>query len=106
MSIYEELGIRPHRITDTLKTDEEIKLLLEECANENDDELLLHVLGKLAKEMGMTELSRASGISREHLYKALAPEGNPSYKTLCAVLDALGLRFRIERKPDYEEAHT
>jgi DNA-binding phage protein len=36
-----------------------------------------------------------AGISRESLYRALSPKGNPTLKTLVAVLKAVGLRLSI-----------
>jgi len=38
----------------------------------------------------------AAGISREALYRALSPKGNPTLKTLLAVLRTVGLRLSVE----------
>jgi probable addiction module antidote protein len=35
-------------------------------------------------------------MSRQGLYKALAPDGNPSFETVVKVTQALGFDFRIE----------
>lgn len=42
---------------------------------------------------GMTEVARKAGLSRESLYRALSPKGNPTLRTLHKVINAAGLRF-------------
>jgi len=41
----------------------------------------------------MAQLARKTGIAREGLYKALAPDGNPSLGTVLKVMKALGLKL-------------
>lgn len=41
----------------------------------------------------MAQLARDTGLSREGLYKALSPEGNPEFSTVVKVINALGLRL-------------
>ena len=55
-------------------------------------------LGIVARSEGMTAIARRTGVARQALYHALSEAGNPTLATLTAVLDALGLRMRIERK--------
>lgn len=42
---------------------------------------------------GMGAIADRSGLSRESLYRAISPDGNPTLKTLTAVIHATGLRF-------------
>lgn len=44
---------------------------------------------------GMARIARESGIAREALYRALSPTGNPTLKTLLAVLHAVGMRLSV-----------
>jgi probable addiction module antidote protein len=44
---------------------------------------------------GLGAVAAAAGISRESLYRALSPKGNPTLKTLVAVLKTVGLRLSI-----------
>lgn len=81
---------------DYLKTDEEIRLYLEACIEERDPELLAAALGDVARARNMTALAKKVGLTRAGLYKALSPAGNPSFVTVARVIDALGLRLRIE----------
>jgi probable addiction module antidote protein len=41
---------------------------------------------------GLGAVAEDAGISRESLYRALSPKGNPTLKTLLAVLKAVGMR--------------
>jgi probable addiction module antidote protein len=52
---------------------------------------------------GLGAVAAEAGISRESLYRALSPKGNPTLKTLLAVLKAVGLRLSVEAE---EHAHA
>ena len=45
---------------------------------------------------GMGAVAAGAGISRESLYRTLSPKGNPTLKTLLAVLKAVGMRLSVE----------
>jgi probable addiction module antidote protein len=45
---------------------------------------------------GLGQVAAEAGISRESLYRALSPKGNPTLKTLLAVLKTVGMRLSIE----------
>ena len=44
----------------------------------------------------MTDIAKASGLSREALYKALRPTAKPRYDTIARVCEALGVRLVAE----------
>ncbi len=44
---------------------------------------------------GLGAVAAQAGISRESLYRALSPKGNPTLKTLVAVLKTVGLRISV-----------
>lgn len=48
---------------------------------------------------GLGAVAAEAGISRESLYRALSPKGNPTLKTLLAVLKTVGLRLSV--RPDH-----
>jgi probable addiction module antidote protein len=48
---------------------------------------------------GVGAIAAEAGISRESLYRALSPKGNPTLKTLLAVLKPMGLRLSIAETP-------
>jgi probable addiction module antidote protein len=39
----------------------------------------------------MSELARETGLSREQLYRSFSEDGNPTLKTMLAVMKALGI---------------
>ena len=41
------------------------------------------------------QVAAQAGISRESLYRSLSPKGNPTLKTLIAVLKTMGLRLSV-----------
>lgn len=45
---------------------------------------------------GLGTIAAQAGISREALYRSLSPKGNPTLKTLVAVLKPLGLRLSVQ----------
>jgi probable addiction module antidote protein len=55
-------------------------------------------LGLVARMRGMSELSAATGIRRQNLYRALGPGGNPTLDTLTRVTGALGYRLSAARE--------
>ncbi|NCF17804.1 MAG: putative addiction module antidote protein [Haliea sp.] len=58
-----------------------------------DASYVSHALGVVARAKGMSEISRASGLSREHLYRSFSEDGNPTLKSILAVMDALGVQL-------------
>jgi len=44
---------------------------------------------------GLGAVAAQAGISRESLYRALSPKGNPTLKTLLAVLKTVGMRLSV-----------
>jgi len=81
-----------------INTKEDVVALLEAALEENDPDFLLKIIGYIARSKGMAHLARELGIDRAGLYKALAPDGNPSFRTVFKLLDLLGLRVKLERK--------
>ena len=45
---------------------------------------------------GLGRVAAEAGISRESLYRALSPKGNPTLRTLLAVLKTVGMRLSVE----------
>ena len=51
---------------------------------------------------GFAKVAAQAGISRESLYRSLSPKGNPTLKTLVAVLNAVGLRLSVTQTSETE----
>jgi probable addiction module antidote protein len=78
-----------------LDSDEAIAAYLSEAIASNDPAFIANSLGVVARARGMTKVARDAGLSRESLYRALSPDGNPELSTLLRVLDVLGLRLSV-----------
>ena len=50
-------------------------------------------LGEIARAHGMMKLAKETGLTREALYRALSPEGNPNFGTILKVTKALGIKL-------------
>lgn len=79
--------------------DEYLRAALEEAEEPGGKEALLAALRHVAEAQGMAQVAERAGIQRESLYRALSPKGNPTLKTLLAVLGAAGLRLGVTRTP-------
>jgi probable addiction module antidote protein len=53
---------------------------------------------------GLGAVAAQAGISRESLYRSLSPKGNPTLKTLVAVLKTLGLRLSVTKTQQAQAA--
>jgi len=78
-----------------LESADDIVAYLDAALEEDDPALLAAALGDVARAKGMSEIARLTGLGRESLYKALAPDGNPEFGTVLRVVRALGLRLRV-----------
>lgn len=84
-----------------LKTDKDIQMYLEACMEEagDDSSFIVHALNVIARAQNMSQLAKNTGLTREGLYKALSPEGNPTFSTVSKVAKALGLQITIQPAP-------
>jgi probable addiction module antidote protein len=76
-----------------LPDDEAIAQYLTIVLKENDPSALTDALGTIARARGMSEIAKASGLTREALYKALRPNSQPRFDTIARVCTALGVRL-------------
>ncbi len=74
-----------------------LKVAMESLATPEDRAAGLLALRAVAEAYGgLAVVAAEAGISRESLYRALSPKGNPTLKTLVAVLKTLDLRLSVE----------
>jgi probable addiction module antidote protein len=76
-----------------LDSEQAIAEYLTVILEENDPALLAAALGDIARARGMSEIAKASGITREALYKALRPDAQPRFDTVNRVCTALGVKL-------------
>jgi len=102
-------SITPHKAgisyndweVETLRNDPELaveylKISMESLNNPEERAGALLSLRAVAEAYGgLAAVAAQAGISRESLYRSLSPKGNPTLKTLVAVLSTLGLRLTV-----------
>lgn len=76
-----------------LDSEETIAAYLTDIIEANNPALLAAALGDIARARGMSEVARASGLTREALYKALRPNAQPRFDTISRVCGAFGVRL-------------
>jgi probable addiction module antidote protein len=76
-----------------LDSPEAIAAYIDAAMEDGDPALVAAVLGDVARAVGMTQIARDAGLSRESLYRALSGEGRPEFATVTKVMKALGLRL-------------
>lgn len=87
---------KPFDAAEYLDSDEAVAEYITEALLTHDIDVIARAIGVAAKKRGMSDIARQTGLSRESLYKALSGEGHPQFETIALVLQALGLRLRVE----------
>jgi probable addiction module antidote protein len=77
----------------TLRDSESIAEYMAAAFETQDPGYVSHALGVVARAKGMSEIARSSGLSREHLYRSFSENGNPTLKSILAVMGALGVQL-------------
>jgi probable addiction module antidote protein len=80
---------------DYLDKPEDIQAYLDIAAEDGDPAVLAAALGAVARARNMAQLARETGMTREGLYKALSPGGNPAFGTVAKVARALGFELAL-----------
>jgi hypothetical protein len=83
--------------SDPAFANEYLAVALEEADQAGGQQALLTALRHVAEAQGMSSVAERAGIPRESLYRALGPRGNPTIKTLLAVLNAMGQHLSVAR---------
>ncbi len=78
-----------------LETEEDMAAYLNAVLEDGNTSVITAALGDIARAKGMTQLSKETGITRDGLYKALSPTGNPSFDTVQKVVRAFGLKLDV-----------
>ncbi|MGP5468989.1 addiction module antidote protein [Pseudomonas helleri] len=74
-----------------LDAPEAMAIFMADAFETGDAEYIAKAMGVVARAKGMTELARETGLSREQLYRSFSDKGNPTLKTMLAVMRALGI---------------
>ena len=73
-----------------------LTVALEEYQKDGDEKAFLSALSLAARvQGGFSKLSKATGLNRENLYRALSSRSDPRLSTLMQVLSTLGFSLTI-----------
>ena len=89
------IAMQTFEIRNYLTTPEEQAAYIEAAFEEGDPSFIAAALGDIARARGVTTFAAESGLSREAIYKAFRPGGNPTLETLSKATKALGLRLSV-----------
>jgi probable addiction module antidote protein len=99
-----DLKIKPFDEADYLTSPARILGYLNEviatgdAGDPRESSIIQHALGAAARAHGMTKVAKATGLSRENLYRSLSAENNANFGTILRVIDALGLELAFKPK--------
>jgi probable addiction module antidote protein len=86
-------------LIESLKNRRRAKAYLNAALEDDDPRVFLLALRNVAQAHGVSKLAAQSALNRESLYKMLSGRGNPSLKSLGALLESLGFRLAVASKP-------
>ena len=98
------LKTTPFDVAEHLAAPEDQAFLIADAVETGDAAFIRHTLNTVARARGMTQIAREAGVTREALYKALGPDGDPRMSTLLGVFRALGVKLSADPRP-MSEAH-
>lgn len=79
-----------------LKSPQAMADFLSEALATDDPEFICDALDTIARAKGMTQIAKATGLSRESLYKSLSGTTKPEFDTVRKVIGSFGLRLVAE----------
>jgi len=83
-------------LIESLRDPQESQEYLNAALEENDSELFLLALRNVAEAQGgVAQLAEKAKLNRESLYRMLSERGNPEFRSLEALLHALGFRLAV-----------
>jgi len=85
--------LRNFDAAETLRDADAIAEYMAAALETEDPGYISHAFGVVARARGMSEIARESGLSREHLYRSFSEDGNPTLKSILAVMGVLGVRL-------------
>lgn len=74
----------------------EVVRALNDALARSDATAIKETLGQIARDRGMSQVARETGLARESLYRSLDPKGNPEFTTVLKVLSSIGLRLEVK----------
>lgn len=100
------MKLSKYDIADYLDDEEMVAAYLDLAFESGDISRIAAALGNVARAKGMTRIAKATGLSREQLYKSLSAEGRPELSTVLKVMAALGGGLRSDFRPKQRTPRT
>jgi len=88
--------VTPFDAAHWLDDKQSIAYFMNEAFKTGDAAYIAHAIGTAARAKSMMEVARESGLNRENLYRSFSEQGNPTLRSLLAVIEALGLRLDVQ----------
>ena len=88
----------PNRANRKLIANNELDRAIDAALTTGDPKAFVELLGRIARQRGMSQVAKETGLAREALYRALSADGNPEFATVLKVASALGLRLSAARR--------
>jgi probable addiction module antidote protein len=86
-----------HKLKDAAYASAYLEAALEEYHNDHNKAAFLMALRELIEaKSSLANFAQKINLSRQSLYKALSPAGNPRLDTLDTVLSQLGFKLKVE----------
>ena len=90
----EKVTYREYDLANYINTAEDVLVGIEVAMEDNDNEFLMELLNAFVRSKNFSAIANELGISRNGLYKALSPQGNPSFVTVMNLLNILGIGLK------------
>ena len=71
--------------------------LVTNALDSGDHQFLIDAIGTVARARGIAKVAAETGLTRQALYAAFGPKGNPTIGTIMKVLGSLGLRLELKK---------
>lgn len=86
----------PFDAAEALIDEECIEIFINDALESGDPAHIAKAFGVVARAKKMHKIAEKTDLSREQLYRSLSEQGNPTLKTILAVLKALGLDLMVK----------
>ena len=79
-----------------LKNPGEAAAYLNAALEDGSQEIFMLALRDVADSLGISDLSKKSGLNRENMYRILSEKGNPKIGSLSVLLESMGFKLAVE----------
>ena len=98
MTVRKKTRSHEEALMEELQDPELVANYLTAAIEENDLKTFLLVLRDIAKAQGVSKISKHTKINRQHIYRALSKNGNPTLNNMMNILSALDFEFQVIAK--------